>query len=62
MNKHFELIGEYCDVKSVKGDWAIYYIDGGCGYAEINGGDFSCNSLQEFEELCEFFKNETFEE
>ena len=57
MNEHFELIAEYCEVKATKGDWAIYYIDeDGYGYAEVNGEDFTCNSLEVFEDLCEFCK------
>lgn len=60
MNKHFNLIAEYCEVKAVIGDTAIYYIEDGFGYAEINGEDFSCNSLAEFYELCEMFALEDF--
>lgn len=30
--------------------------------AEINGASFKCNSIVDFYELVEFFKNETFEE
>lgn len=29
---------------------------------EINGAEFDCTSIDEFYELAEFFKNETFEE
>ena len=43
MNKHFELIRKYCKVIATVGDSAIYYIDHGRGYAEINGASFSCN-------------------
>lgn len=55
MNKHFNLIGEHCEVKAIIEDTAIYYIEDGFGYAEINGEDYSCNSLTEFYELCEMF-------
>lgn len=62
MNKHFEIIKEMCKVFAVKGDWAIWYEDGGVMYAEINGASFWCNSAEEFEELCEEFANEDFRE
>ncbi len=55
MNKHFELISKCCKVIEVVGDNAIYYVDHGTGYAEINGGDFLCNSVEEFHELVEMF-------
>ena len=55
MNKHFELISKCCKVIEVVRDNAIYYVDHGRGYAEINGGDFLCNSVEEFHELVEMF-------
>mgnify|MGYP003290040846 CR=1 FL=1 len=62
MNKHFEIIAEYCEVIEVIGDFAIYYKEQGCGFAEINGGMFTCDSLDEFHELVEQFKDEDFQE
>ena len=62
MNKHFELIAEYCEVKATVGDKAIYYIEDGMGYAEINGASFSCESLEEFNEMVEQFGDDAFEE
>ena len=55
MNKHFELISKYCEVVEVVGDNAIYYKEHGVGYAEINGADFLCDSVDEFHELVEMF-------
>lgn len=52
------------EVHAIKGN-SVYYTDlcDNRGYAEINGGgDFPCHSLEEFEELVEFFGDETFEE
>lgn len=62
MNKHFELIAKCCKVVEVIGDSAIYYIDHGRGYAEINGADFSCCSVEEFHEMVEMFGEDTFQE
>ena len=62
MNKHFELIGKCCKVIEVVGDTAIYYVDHGRGYAEINGGDFLCGSVEEFHELLAMFGEEDFRE
>lgn len=62
MNKHFELIAKCCKVVEVVGDSAIYYIDHGRGYAEINGADFSCGSVEEFHEMVEMFGEDTFQE
>lgn len=62
MNKHFENIKKYCKVVKVVGDSAIYYIDGGRGYAEINGADFSCGSVEEFDEMVEMFGDDDFQE
>lgn len=55
MSKHFELISKYCEVIEVVGDNAIYYKEHGVGYAEINGADFLCDSVEEFHELVEMF-------
>lgn len=62
MNKHFELIHKRCKVIEVVGDNAIYYVDHGTGYAEINGADFLCGSVEEFHELVEMFGDEDFAE
>lgn len=62
MNNHFALIAEYCEVIETIADKAIYFIEDGEGYAEINGASFSCHSLEEFHDLWESFKEETFEE
>lgn len=62
MNKHFELIRKYCKVIATIGDSAIYYIDHGRGYAEINGASFSCNSVAEFIEMVEMFGEDDFSE
>lgn len=58
------LIYEYCEVISDRsnphtGDRAIFFFEGSNGYVQTNiadGGEylsFSCNSLEEFEEICE---------
>jgi hypothetical protein len=52
----------YCKVIEVVGDSAIYYVDYGTGYAEINGADFLCGSVEEFHELVEMFGKECFAE
>ena len=62
MSKHFELIHKYCEVIEVVGDSAIYYKEHGVGYAEINGADFSCDSVEEFHEMVEMFAGEDFRE
>ena len=62
MSKHFELIHKYCNVIEVVGDSAIYYVDHGTGYAEINGADFLCDSVEEFHELVAMFASEDFRE
>ena len=62
MSKHFDLISKYCEVIEVVGDSAIYYVDHGTGYAEINGADFLCDSVEEFHELVEMFADEDFRE
>lgn len=62
MNKHFELICEYCDVVKVVDDKAIFYYEDGFGYAEINGASFSCSSVEEFDEMVEQFGDDDFSE
>lgn len=62
MSKHFDLISKCCNVIEVVGDSAIYYIDHGTGYAEINGADFLCGSVEEFHELVEMSGKECFAE
>lgn len=62
MNKHFELIAEYCDVREVVGDNAIFYYDFNTGYAEINGVDYRCKDSEEFHELLEMFGDVTAED
>lgn len=62
MSKHFELISKYCEVVEVVGDNAIYYKEHGVGYAEINGADFLCGSVDEFHELVAMFASEDFRE
>lgn len=62
MNKHFELIAEFCEVIETVGDRAIYYIEDGRGYAEIGKASFSCESLEDFHEMLEMFGDDDFEE
>lgn len=40
---------------------AIFFIAYGEKCCEINGADFSCNSIEEFWEMVETFGNDTFE-
>lgn len=60
----FLLSSDLVEVHAVKGN-SVYYTDltSGRGIAELNGGcgSFPCSSTEEFEELCEFFGDETFE-
>lgn len=59
--KHLEIINEYCTIIDIK-DNAVFYIEDGEGIAEFEAGaSFPCSSVDEFEELYEDFKNETFE-
>lgn len=59
MNRHMEIIAEWCVVLAVKDDRAIWYEDGGFKYADIfdpeEGGweSYSCNSQDEWELLSE---------
>lgn len=62
MSKHFELISKYCEVIEVVEDSAIYYKEHEVGYAEINGADFLCDSVDEFHELVAMFASEDFHE
>lgn len=54
---------ELIDLHAVKNDGkAVYFTDkcSGVGYAEINGGSWLCNSMEEFEELVEFAGDDDF--
>lgn len=58
----FLLSSDLVEVHSVRGA-SVYFTDktSGEGIAEVGGGTFPCGSLEEFEELVEFFEDETFE-
>ena len=55
---HMALIVENCEVLDVRGDRAVWYVDGGFKYADVLDEDegwvsYSCNSQEEWEMLCE---------
>ena len=61
----FLLSTDLVEVHAVRnGGQAVWLTDltDGKSVAEIGGGSFPCDSLEEFEELVEFFGDETFEE
>lgn len=61
----FLLSSDLVEVKAVRNDGkAVWLIDltDGKSVAEIGGGTFPCDSLEEFEGLVEFFGDDSFEE
>lgn len=55
---HLSLIKTYCQVIAEKGDWAIWYEDGGYKYAEVLDPEegwisYSCDSESEWQMLTE---------
>jgi hypothetical protein len=65
MHLNFLLSSDLVEVKAIRNNGsAVFYTDltDGRSIAEIGGGIFPCDSLEEFEELVEFFGDETFEE
>lgn len=61
----FLLSSDLVEVKAVRNNGAAVWLTDltdGKSVAEIGGGSFPCDSLEEFEELVEFFGDETFEE
>ena len=60
---HIEFLttSELVKIHAIRGN-AVYFTDlcSGEGYAEINGGTWPCSSIEEFEELVEFFGEDDF--
>lgn len=62
---HLEFLqtSELINLHAVKNDGkAVYFTDkcSGVGHAEINGGSWLCNSMEEFEKLVEFAGDDDF--
>lgn len=58
MNRHMEIIAEYCTVLAIKIDKAIWYEDGGFKYADVfEEGEgwvsYSCDNAEMWELLTE---------
>ena len=55
---HITLICNNCKVLEVRGDWAVWYEDGGFKYADVydcaeGWVSYSCNSAEEFDLFCD---------